>query len=133
MLTATSPLLLRDERPYNVPLALGLLFSLDFVLFLFVGGFLVVDVVDGLGFGLAVLAGFGFTVVLLALVLVAFSLIALDSLVISFITISSLTTVFSSILFVSSNFSAIVAFSVFLSDVPPRAEFFFLFEVFLKF
>lgn len=57
MLTATSPVLLNDDKPYNVPLALGLLFSEVFVLFL-VGGFLVVVFVGlGLGFGLVALVG----------------------------------------------------------------------------
>lgn len=137
MLTATSPTRLKDDNPYRVPLALGLLFSVVFTLFLFLfDGFFVV-VLGGLVFGLVVvLAGFGFAVVDLGLA-VAFSFDALDSVATFSDTIwlgSSTTTFFSSatVLF-SSIFSGIVSFSFFLSVTPPRAEFFFLVEVFLKF
>lgn len=67
MLTETSPVLLNDDKPYNVPLALGLLFCEVLVLFL-VGGFFVVIFAGAfVGFGLGLVAlGGGFTAGFLA-------------------------------------------------------------------
>lgn len=129
MLTATSPTLLNEESPYNVPFALGLLFSLVFfTLFLvLVAGFLVVVLAGafvGLGF-LDFAGALGFAVVALA-----FSFKALDWTV-SFWTgsttvFSSLIGWFSSILLILSGISVDGVISLFFSTSPARPLFFFL-------
>lgn len=127
----TSPCLFKDESPYKIPLALGLLFSLVFTLFL-LPGFVVVAFV-GFVFGLIVfLAGFGFGVVVVDLGL-AFCFVALASATAcSTIALATLFSDTSLFLLESSIFSGTFSLIILLSFIPARAEFFFLFEVFLK-
>lgn len=132
MFTATSPTLLKDDRPYRVPLALGLfLLSLVLILLLFTG-FLVVVFTGGF-FGLVVLVGaLGLVVVGLAFALSDFSFLALDSKALTiFSDIVSSTGAWgvSSILVTGSGISVDWSLSLFS---PARGVFFFLCEVFLK-